>query len=228
MQHSNFTRTRTMTKSDLAVFLDMDFTLISCIIPSLHKSTSKVHKEGVEYFTIDCGREMEIYKRPHLDFFLEKVSSRYAQVHVFTAAGQDYADKVLDKLDPNGTIFTKRWYGTSMTDHKTKNVLALADDEINKIDPARFVLIDDNQDYMVDHFRNGILIKEFHVGMGPSYKEEEPEAPPKDDTSLLKVLKLLEELDMAGDVRCVLDKKFEWSMIESFRDMGMNFGADAI
>jgi TFIIF-interacting CTD phosphatase-like protein len=41
--------------------------------------------------------------------FLRKLSQKF-EVVIFTAARQDYADKILDKLDPNRTLFAGRMY----------------------------------------------------------------------------------------------------------------------
>lgn len=51
---------------------------------------------------------MYIYKRPHLDEFLKKIS-RFGNVYIFTASIQKYADPIIDIIDPKG-IIKKRYY----------------------------------------------------------------------------------------------------------------------
>jgi NLI interacting factor-like phosphatase len=191
----------TPTPSDLAIFLDLDGTLISTTW------TKDGIIEGVRETAITSNATAGrcTYKRPFLDLFLHEVSTRFGQVHVFTASNQVYADPILDKLDPNGTIFTKRWYrescqqvtGGQWYEGWRKNVLAL-DCSPLKIDPKRFVLVDDRQDFMMDHLSNGILVSAFKVS----------ESSEERDTTLVKVLELLKQLDGVEDVRPLLDEKF--------------------
>ncbi|KAG5458086.1 MAG: HAD-like domain-containing protein [Olpidium bornovanus] len=50
-----------------------------------------------------------IYKRPHVDLFLKTVHQWYTVV-VFTAAVKDYANPILDQLDPSGELFDNRLF----------------------------------------------------------------------------------------------------------------------
>lgn len=204
-----------MKKSNLAIFLDMDHTLICTMKSSALQDVPPVYMADLQSFTgTKYYREpYYIYKRPHLDDFLKQLSMRYSEVYVFTASEKLYADQILDNLDPDGKIFTKRWYIDSLTPstidgNLSKNVLTLDvskqdGDETttttNRINPKRFVLIDDKEYYMTSHMSNGILIKGFHIDSNAS-----------NDDSLLKVLDLLEDLDKEDDVRPLLDKKFDW------------------
>lgn len=47
--------------------------------------------------------------RPHLKEFLEDMS-KYYEIIIYTAAEQEYADKILNFIDPKGTIFSFRLY----------------------------------------------------------------------------------------------------------------------
>ena len=50
-----------------------------------------------------------VYKRPHVDFFLQVVSQWYDLV-VFTASMEIYGAAVADKLDNNKGILARRYY----------------------------------------------------------------------------------------------------------------------
>ena len=51
-----------------------------------------------------------MHKRPGLDMFLEEVH-RYCDLYIFTASVKDYADAIIDRIDPKGYIPTsKRFY----------------------------------------------------------------------------------------------------------------------
>lgn len=209
------------TPSDLVVFLDMDRTLVFTEVLD-DRDEEACDGKAVLFSTLepgDDGRKVIVYKRPKLYFFLQEVSARFAEVHIFTAAWKDYADGILDRLDPAGTIFTKRWYRDSCTGPETdfrKDVLSLAGIDVN---PKRFVLVDDNEFYMLDNPCNGIVVAEFNQR---SLAEE-------DDDVLLKVLRLLDELDGYDDVRPYLKNRFELPMIKTmFESNGTRMGATPI
>lgn len=50
-----------------------------------------------------------VYKRPHVDYFLNVVSQWYELV-VFTASMEIYGAAVADKLDNNRRILNRRFY----------------------------------------------------------------------------------------------------------------------
>ena len=209
------TSSSSASSSDLVIVLDMDETLICS---DWHPEfTTLDSKNGLESFpSINEGRQFDVYKRPHLDEFLKQLSLRY-QVYVFTAALPVYADPILNALDPLHTIFKKRFYRYDMTSHQTKNVAALdyfnqqqqqqhgeeGTNQKNKIDPKRFVMIDDQERYMIDHITNGIKIKKFNLKGGYYYGAQKTKHP-KDDDSLLMILKLLQMLEHVDDVRPIL------------------------
>lgn len=53
-----------------------------------------------------------VFKRPHCDLFLQKVSEWYTVV-IFTASMAEYADPVIDWLDPSKTLISKRYFRDS-------------------------------------------------------------------------------------------------------------------
>ncbi len=55
-----------------------------------------------------------VYIRPYCMEFLQRLKSNF-EIVIFTAARQDYADKILDKLDPHGTLFSGRMYRQNCT-----------------------------------------------------------------------------------------------------------------
>ena len=100
-----YTRSKTL-------LLDMDETLIHS-----EEFEEEKYKRGHPQrydFVIEMhanGRihKIGVYIRPHCMDFLRKLSQKF-EVVIFTAARQDYADKILDKLDPNRTLFAGRMY----------------------------------------------------------------------------------------------------------------------
>ena len=64
--------------------------------------------ETLVHYSEDEG-EGKIFFRPHLDYFLREMSKNF-ELMIFTAAQQDYADTVINHLDPSGSLFAKRFY----------------------------------------------------------------------------------------------------------------------
>lgn len=68
-----------------------------------------------------------VYKRPHVDFFLQVVSQWYDLV-VFTASMEIYGAAVADKLDNNKGILARRYYRQviiKLTKISCKNFISL-------------------------------------------------------------------------------------------------------
>ena len=142
-----------------------------------------------------------VNRRPHLGTFLEAAAQRWKLV-IFTAATQDYADHVLNVLDPAGDIFAGRLYRQHCTRLanggyvKDLTTLSLPShlDLSSAPDLARTVLVDNSPSVFLPQPFNGIPIASF-------YDDEA-------DGELTRTLKLLDELDSRSDVRRQIASKF--------------------
>lgn len=68
-------------------------------------------------FSFDVIADMKkhtvyVKKRPHLQQFLDKVAQMF-EIVIFTASQSAYASKLLDQLDPEGRLFSRRVYRDS-------------------------------------------------------------------------------------------------------------------
>lgn len=91
---------RPLSKIRKTLILDLDETLVF-VSPFLGaKAHFHVSLRGFD----DLG----VLKRPHLDTFLRKVSEWY-NICIFTAALQEYADPIIDRIDPH-SLFSRRFY----------------------------------------------------------------------------------------------------------------------
>ena len=186
----------TTQKSDLVVFLDMNHTLIYADDGDDYCcETSGDHAFPIRLFEPDD--KYTVYKRPHLDAFLREISTRFKEVHIFTTGAQDYADAILDRLDPHGTIFAGRWYRESCDPYnmiKDPTTLAVWGD--HHMNEKRFVQVDDLPEYLLNHPHNAIIVPKFYNS----------DAQCKHEKVLPNLLKVLLEVDGLPDVRSYFKK----------------------
>lgn len=122
-------------EKEYTLVLDLDETLVHCQ---------------------DVGNGSMVNFRPFLEEFLEDMV-QYYKIVIFTAAAQDYADIVLNDIDPNGIIFAKRFYR-----QHTRNVneeynikdLLLVNENL-----AKTIIIDNVPENFIKQKMNGIFIK---------------------------------------------------------------------
>ncbi|KAF4357403.1 hypothetical protein G4B88_009722 [Cannabis sativa] len=137
-------------------------------------------------------KEHTVYvrKRPHLKTFLERVAEMF-QVIIFTASQSIYAEQLLDILDPDGKIISRRVYRESciFSDGSYTKDLTVLD-----IDLAKVAIIDNSPQVFRLQVNNGIPIK--------SWFDD------RTDCALISLLPFLETLVDADDVRPIIAKKF--------------------
>lgn len=196
--------------SDLVVVLDLDECLIhskflnssvsqdqyAFQVLQQQQQNSSQHDKGllVDTFHIALpdGDLARVHQRPFLQDFLKEVSSKY-ETHLFTAGKQVYAQSVLQKLDPDGSIFTNCLYREDCT---YDPVMRAYVKDLNQhfVSTKKTVLVDNNHLSFLANPQNGILVTNFF---------DDP-----NDTTLLAVLDLLEELAPEEDVRPILEDRF--------------------
>jgi CTD small phosphatase-like protein 2 len=123
------------------------------------------------------GQPIHVRIRPYLQDCLEKLSQLYELV-VFTAGVQEYADKILDQIDPERTIFKKRMYRQDciqLQDFFVKDLDVFIDREKENI-----VIVDNSIMSFAFDLDNGVPIQSF-------WGDEE------DDKELLFLISFLEE-----------------------------------
>lgn len=96
--------------------------------------------------------------RPFLDEFLSEMGA-YFNLVVFTASLQDYADPILNHLDPTGTLFSKRYYRhhvSELTEGMVKDLGILG------MDLSKVIIVDNTPENFCQHKDNGIFIKPWY------------------------------------------------------------------
>ena len=91
----------------ISLVLDLDETLVHCTVDPVDDPDMVF---GVEFNGVDY--QVHVRYRPFLREFLEAVSERF-EVVVFTASQQVYADKLLDRIDPEGRYIKHRMFRDS-------------------------------------------------------------------------------------------------------------------
>ncbi|KAH8259050.1 hypothetical protein KR038_005370, partial [Drosophila bunnanda] len=179
--------------------LDLDETLVhSCIAGQRSGKTGcpcRVSEQVVPDFSVDVdygvrGKQIPIrvFKRPHVDTFLNLVAKWYDLV-IFTASLADYADKVLDQLDAGRGILNRRYY----RQHCRADRFFTKDLNIIGTDLCGILIIDNLPKAYVHFPDNALPIKSFFYDL--------------EDTELLKLLPFLDALRFTRDVRSVLGRR---------------------
>ncbi|RCI02724.1 Nuclear envelope morphology protein 1, partial [Rhizopus stolonifer] len=169
--------------------LDLDETLVHSVrlgtTDTVHISTS-IKKKTIEVTSDKQSILYQVYKRPHVDFFLSTISKWY-KVVIFTASMSEYADPVIDWLDEDQTLISQRYFRQSCI---FQDGNYLKDISIAESDLAKVCLIDNSPAAYELCQENAIPI--------PTWISN-----PKDDC-LLDLLPLLDALRFTADVRSVL------------------------
>lgn len=154
----------------------------------------------------DENGEGKVYFRPHLDYFLKEMTKHF-ELMIFTAAQQDYADTVIDIIDPSRHYFSRRFYrqDTQLID----NEIMVKDLDRTGKDLSKVLIIDNIPENYKKQPDNGIFISSW-------YGEE-------NDTGLLSLIPVLKELvrTQAEDVREFL-KNCKKKLIEKIDQGSLN------
>ena len=131
---------------------------------------------------------IHVLKRPYLDEFLNIVTQKY-EVIIFTASISDYANPLLDQLDPNKKIFFRLF-----REHCTKSDNGLFIKDLNRLgrNLKDVIIIDNNPVSFIYNKANGLPILTWHSI--------------QTDNELIKLIPLLNYLANVDDVRPVINK----------------------
>ena len=135
---------------------------------------------------------------------------RYYDMIIFTAAVKEYADIVIDHLESEGKLFSKRLYRDSIRlDKEGENIkdLSLINEDLSKT-----IIIDNTPENFLKQKANGIFIKSWYGD--------------PNDNSLLDLVPILKSIvsNEIEDVRLFLDS-YKREMIENIRKGCLNPGA---
>lgn len=172
-------------RRSITLVLDLDETLV-------HSTLDQCDDADFTFTVFFNMKEHTVYvrKRPYLRKFLERVAEMF-EVVIFTASQSIYAAQLLDILDPEGNLLSRRVYRESciFSDGSyTKDLTVLG------VDLAKVAIIDNSPQVFRLQVNNGIPIKSWF---------DDPA-----DSALISLLPFLETLVDADDVRPIIAKKF--------------------
>lgn len=175
----------TWKKKNVTLVLDLDETLV-------HSTLEHCDDADFTFSVFFNMKDHSVYvkQRPFLKMFLERVAEIF-EVAIFTASERIYAEQLLDILDPEGKLISRRAYRESCTFSNgsyTKDLTVLG------IDLAKVAIVDNCPQVFRLQVNNGIPIKSWF---------DDPS-----DHALISLLPFLETLAEADDVRPIIAKKF--------------------
>ncbi|KAI9320402.1 NLI interacting factor [Dichotomocladium elegans] len=172
--------------------LDLDETLVHSVrLGSLaarqqSKVNTSIKRKKIEVRDDKQNLLYEVYKRPHVDFFLNTIGQWY-KVVIFTASMPEYADPVIDWLDQDRNVISQRYFRQSCI---VRNDNFIKDISLAEPDLAKVCLVDNS----VAAFE---LFKENAIPL-PGWISN------PNDECLLDLLPLLDALRFTADVRSIL------------------------
>ena len=204
--YSNLINQRKVNLSDIEIsknkktlILDLDETLVHSDFDENYKN----HDKEITFILNNEEFKVNIILRPKVKEFLKKVNELF-EVIVFTAGIKEYADAVLNYLDPENKIFKHRFYRDSCI--CVNDCIHIKDLRIFSNRKLQNLVIVDNSFYsFVNQPDNGILINSF-------YQNDK-------DNELINLFNYLNNYILnAEDVRCSNESIFNFkSMSEKSR-----------
>lgn len=178
------------------LLLDLDETLVHADFEGEFPSSS--YDANITFRGNDEQITVGIFIRNCLNEFLQEVSKEF-EIGVFTASKKEYADSVLNYLDPQNIYFKFRLYRNNCIN---VNGASIKDLRIfkNSIKYENVVIVDNSMYSFANQLSNGILINSFFND--------------KTDNDLINVMSyLLTYIAHAKDVREINDQIFHFQEI---------------
>ncbi|CAI2378384.1 unnamed protein product [Moneuplotes crassus] len=184
-------------KKKLAIF-DMDETLIHCVFDrGVVSNTNEGPKKTDAMLKFKCTSEgieyLPVNVRPFIRECILEIK-KYYQVIVFTASKKEYADTILNYIDPDGDLIEARCYRDSC--YTTQDYVYIKDLRIfeDQWDMKDIVLIDNAVHSFGFQINNGIP-------MLPFYDD-------KKDTEMIYLAHYLNDLQRQADMRPMIERTF--------------------
>ncbi|KAK6590006.1 putative NLI interacting factor CTD-like phosphatase [Cryptosporidium xiaoi] len=186
--------------SDLLIVLDMDETLVHCTNEPIRGNIKPDLLVNIAAFETPWA----VYYRPFLKLFLD-CASKIGNICIFTASTREYAEQVINSIDPNQNLIKYKLFRENCTVYNKgymKDLRTIKGANLN-----RTVLVDNSLISNTLQLDNAIPVDSWY-------------GCPKDN-ELLRVLILLNRLQFLSDVRPYLANRYgirEWINMNRIRD----------
>ncbi|XP_059385116.1 CTD small phosphatase-like protein 3 isoform X1 [Carassius carassius] len=175
---------KTRSTPAATLVLDLDETLVFSSLNVIHDAeyTFNTHFQDHKYMVY-------VIIRPYVKEFLQAMTKHF-EMFVYTSAKKEYAEKIVDILDPNKKLFRHRLYQEDcacVLGHYIKDLTVL------ERDLSKTVILDNAPHTFPYHLMNMIPIKSW-IG-------------DQEDRELQKLIPYMEKLVHADDIRNVLKKR---------------------
>ena len=144
------------------LFIDLDETLIHSDIYDKKSFIINNYDKILKFKYDNLYYYIGINFRKNLNFFLKSVSKHF-NIILFTASYKEYADVIINHIDPENNIFKKRFYKESCI-NLDDNINIKDLNIFNDIDLKRSIILDNNIYSFCNNLNNGILINSFFEG----------------------------------------------------------------
>ncbi|XP_042622017.1 CTD small phosphatase-like protein 2 isoform X1 [Cyprinus carpio] len=175
---------KTRSTPAATLVLDLDETLVFSSLNVIHDAeyTFNTHFQDHKY-------KVYVILRPYVKEFLQAMTKHF-EMFVYTSAKKEYAEKIVDILDPNKKLFRHRLYQDDcacVLGHYIKDLTVL------ERDLSKTVILDNAPHTFPYHLMNMIPVKSW-IG-------------DQEDRELQKLIPYMEKLVHADDIRNVLKKR---------------------
>eukprot|EP00792_Barthelona_sp_PAP020_P008062 TRINITY_DN3193_c4_g11_i1.p1 TRINITY_DN3193_c4_g11~~TRINITY_DN3193_c4_g11_i1.p1 ORF type:complete len:396 (+),score=89.08 TRINITY_DN3193_c4_g11_i1:46-1188(+) len=201
-------RSQFMPKSTLV--LDLDETLVHSIDMSDIGQVETTDFSGFDYFDFRVsGWPMRCILRPGLTCFLKDLSKIF-EIIVFTAGMQEYADIVIDRIDPDRRFIQHRLYREHC--NQIDNYTYLKDIRVCNRNLNTTIIVENSLVAVRWHLDNAVIIRSFFA-----HKDQ------KKDNSLKLVQKILLEAIEGNKVQNYLISRFKLSqLVQQYENFNQN------
>ncbi|XP_016973317.2 CTD nuclear envelope phosphatase 1 homolog [Drosophila rhopaloa] len=168
--------------------IDMDETMITTLRKGKYQKKPPSVPHDFEFYLPESDVTFYVYKRPHLDYFLDRVSKWY-DLTIFTAGIEIYASPILDFLDRGKGILNRRLYR-----HDCIDILGLRAKYVSlaSTDLSNVLLLDNSRTECSFNAGNAVHIKSYRIDSR--------------DQALINLLPFLDALRFTKDVRSILQR----------------------
>ena len=173
------------------IFFDLDHTLV-------HTAENDSSDFDFEVSVKQANNNTRVFKvvvRPFAEELLNKLSSHF-RLMIFTASKSQYADPIIDKIDPNKHI-EKRYYRQHCV-FKKQSFFCKILGSIDGVDLKNTVIVDDLVSSFYANLSNGVPLLPFFGN--------------KKDDQLRRLSYFLMSLKSCDDVRQVISERFTWEV----------------